>query len=466
MPIKLIVFLIIATTVRLFLALLFPLTADESYYWLWSKHLALSYVDHPPLIAYLNYFFTLGQPSLFGLRLGATLLTLFISLGLFFLARKLFNEQVAVWSVVLFQIIPHYLIIWLTMFVELPLGLFWIISLWLMARIIKSKEPVWWLWLGLAVGLGCLSKYTMFLFWPCLAIFFYLAPAERFWLKRKEFYFSLILSLILFLPVLVWNAQHGWISFTFHEAKATSDAWGINFLPFIGDQLVHFTPFFLFALFPSFLYALKKDDNTRFLFSFSFPLLILFLILSLKIKIWSHWPSTAYLAALPLFAAYFLERKKSLNLFISWISSFSLIVLAILFWVTPGILSHQQQYYSNQQIAAKIPAGLKVFAGTNVTASLLEFYADRPTYLATGFLKPHAIWGEKQYELWGIPNLTKGETVIYFGEDTFLLRENAAKYFGRVVELPDLKLSLIEDYITSNYKFFRLEDYKENGGHP
>ena len=280
MPINLIIFLIIATTVRLVLALLFPLTADESYYWLWSKHLALSYVDHPPVVAYLNFLFTLGQPTIFGLRLGAAFIFLLISLGLFFLARKIFNRTVAAWSVVLFQLIPHYLIVWLTMFVELPLGLFWIVSLWLLARIVKSKEAIWWYWLGLAVGLGYLSKYTMFLFWPCLLLFFYLAPAERFWLKRKEPYLSLILSLILFLPVLAWNAQHGWVSFLFHEAKISSDAWGTSVLPFIGDQLVHFTPFLLFALWPVFRYALKKDDGSRLLFSFSFPLLLLFLLLS------------------------------------------------------------------------------------------------------------------------------------------------------------------------------------------
>ena len=46
--------------IRLILGWLFPLTADESYYWLWSKHLSLSFVDHPAMIAFINYIFTLG----------------------------------------------------------------------------------------------------------------------------------------------------------------------------------------------------------------------------------------------------------------------------------------------------------------------------------------------------------------------------------------------------------------------
>jgi len=31
----------------------YPLTADETYYWVWSKHLAYGYTDHPPMVAWL-----------------------------------------------------------------------------------------------------------------------------------------------------------------------------------------------------------------------------------------------------------------------------------------------------------------------------------------------------------------------------------------------------------------------------
>ncbi|MBU0630296.1 MAG: glycosyltransferase family 39 protein [Candidatus Margulisbacteria bacterium] len=464
MPTNLLLLITVATFFRLVLGILFPLTADESYYWLWSKHLALSYVDHPPMIALVNYLMTLGQANLLTLRFGAALISLGIALLIYFISLDAFNRKVAFWATVLFLILPHYLVIWLTQFVELPLALFWSLALWLMVKIVKTQQKYYWYLLGIVVGLGTLSKYTMFLFWPCLIIFFLISPANRFWLKRKQPYLCLGLSLGLFSPVLVWNSRLAWVSFVFHGAKAGSAAWGSSLLPFIGDQLVHFTPFLIFTLIPVFAYSLKRNDLSRLLFAFSFPVLFVFLLLSLKVKVWAHWPSIGYLAALPLTVAYLDENGKSLKRFILWIALFTSLILVILFWVSPGVLLHQKDYARNRELSALFPKE-KIFARTNVSASLLEFYTGRQTYMATGFLKPGPLWGEKQYELWGIPNLTQAESVIYYGEDTKEFRRAAMQNFTSVALLADIKMNLIEDYIADNYHFFRLAGFKGTG-HP
>jgi 4-amino-4-deoxy-L-arabinose transferase-like glycosyltransferase len=471
MPLNVVVLLTICTAVRLLLSSLFPLTADESYYWLWSKHLALSYVDHPPLIAYVNYLMTHGTADLLLIRMGAVLITLLVSVLIYYLARTLFDDKVAFWSAVLFQILPHFAVIWLTQFVELPLVLCWTAALLVLASIFRTTHyelrvtKLWYL-LGIMIGLGCLSKYTMFLFWPCLIIFFLLSPESRFWLKRHEPYAALALSLVCFLPVLIWNGQHAWVSFAFHGAKASADAWGTNFLPFVGDQLVHYTPFLLFALYNVYRYSLKKNEGTKLLFAFSAPVLLLFFLLSAKIKIWAHWPEVGYIGALPLTVAYLLENGKSLKKFMTWTALFTGLVLLIVLLVSPGVLLRQANYRQNYTLAAKLPPEYKVFAKTNVTASLLEFYLQHPTYLATGFLKPHAIWGEQQYNIWGIPELKKGESILIYTDDYPAFRARAGKYFARLSELPGIKLFLIEDYITDNYKLFKLEGFKGTTGHP
>jgi len=460
------IFLAAATLARIVLSSLFPLSADESYYWLWSKHLALSYVDHPPMVAYINFLTTLGRENLFMLRLGANLLVLSTSILIYFSAKKCFNEKVAFWSAVLFQIIPHYLIIWLTMFVELPLALFWTASLFILIKIIKEQKAKLWYLLAFALGLGYLSKYTMFIFWPCLGLFFVLSPKNRHWLRRKEPYLSALLSVLFFLPVLYWNSQHEWVSFTFHSGKAIGEPWGANLLAFLGDQLVHFTPFLLFALYRIFKYSLKKDESTKLLFCFSAPILILFLVASLKVKIWAHWPSIGYIAALPLAVIYLTENRKSLKGFVSWIAGFCILVLSILFWVSPGVLLHQKEYADNFQLAKSLPRDLKIFAKTNVSASLLEFYAKRQTYLATGFLKTGSPWGEKQYDIWGIPDLERGENVIFFSNDSEKFGRRSEKNFRQVRELTGAKIFLIEDYINRSYKFFRLGGYRGGKDHP
>jgi 4-amino-4-deoxy-L-arabinose transferase-like glycosyltransferase len=470
MPLNIIILLTIFTISRLILSLLFPLTADESYYWLWSKHLSLSYVDHPPMVAFINFLTTFGHENIVLLRLGTVVVTLLTSLLIYFLAKKIFDEKIAFCSVVLFQILPHFAVVWLTMFVELPLVLCWTGALLVLTLAVKekvkSKKAKEWYLLGIIIGLGCLSKYTMFLFWPCLALFFWLAPGQRFWLRRKEPYLCFLLSAVCFLPVFIWNSQHAWVSFTFHGAKASADAWGVNLLPFVGDQLVHFTPFLLFALYNVYRWSLKKDEGTRLLFSFSAPVLILFFLLSAKVKIWAHWPEIGYIGALPLTVAYLIETGKSLKKFMAWIAIFSGLVLAVLLFVSPGVLLHQANYMQNYTLAAKLPPEYKIFAKANVSSSLLEFYTKRSTYLATGFLMSGQPWGEKQYELWGIPELKKGETVLYYGEDNSFFRDRAGQYFDKITELPGVKLYLVEDYITNNYKMFKLEGYKEEGLHP
>ncbi|HLD29988.1 MAG TPA: glycosyltransferase family 39 protein, partial [bacterium] len=343
--------------------------------------------------------------------------------------------------------------------------LFWTASLLILQKIVQEKKDHLWYLLGISVGLGYLSKYTIFLFWPCLIFFLMISPENRSWLKKKEPYLALLLSALFFLPVIVWNSQHAWVSFLFHTGKASADPWGRNFLPFVADQLVHFTPFLLFSLYGISKFALKKDENYRLLFSFSVPFLCLFLLLSLKLKIWAHWPSAGYIALLPLAVAYMMETGKAWKKFMLWVTIFSSLILIVLLWLSPGALWHQKDYAENWQIGKYLPQE-KIFSATNVSSSLLEFYSGRPVYLATGFLKIGEPWGQKQYSLWGIPTLRKGENIVYYGENSELFQKIAQENFARIRGLPDPHLALIEDYISNNYRFFRLEGFKGGMIHP
>lgn len=462
MPKNLLIIIIVAFFIRMTLALLFPLTADESYYWLWSKHLSLSYVEHPPFVGYLNYILTGGKENLFTIRLGTVLISILVTILIYYMAKEIFNKKVAFWSAVLFQILPHFLIIWLTMFVELPLVLFWTAALFIVSKIIREPDKKYWYFLIIPLGLGYLTKYTMFLFWPCLFLFLLISPSQRHWFREKEPYLTFLLSMIFFVPVLFWNFQNDWISFTFHGSRIAGDALFENFLPFVIDQLVHFTPFVIFILYRLLKKYPKKEVGVKFLFCFSFPVLILFALFSLKGKVWAHWTSMGYIAALPLIINYLKERKRS---FFIATSIFTLLILAILLFISPAVLLNRANYAENNKLEKIIPKELKVFSQKNVTASLLEFYTKRQVFLATGFLMENLIWGEKQYNLWGIPDLKRGESIIYFGEDSHFFWKNAPLYFEKITEMPEAKIFLIEDYI-NKYKFFRLDGFKYNKGHP
>ncbi|HYS44840.1 MAG TPA: glycosyltransferase family 39 protein, partial [Rhizomicrobium sp.] len=62
---------------RAIMAAQLPLSADEAYYWLWSRHLAAGYFDHPPMIAWLiNAGTTLFGDTPIGVRFAGVILSL------------------------------------------------------------------------------------------------------------------------------------------------------------------------------------------------------------------------------------------------------------------------------------------------------------------------------------------------------------------------------------------------------
>ena len=83
-----ILFVIFASVFRLIYVSGLNLMPDEAYYFLWSKHLAFSYFDHPPMIAYLFALFNLIIDNQeFVVRLVTILLMAFTSVYAFLLAK-------------------------------------------------------------------------------------------------------------------------------------------------------------------------------------------------------------------------------------------------------------------------------------------------------------------------------------------------------------------------------------------
>lgn len=81
-------------------------------------------------------------------------------------------------------------------------------------RLLKSGDPRWWVAIGAVIGLGMMNKYTMAFFVVGLAVGVFLTPARRLLLNRWLF-IGVVLSLLIFLPNLVWQVRHDFISLTF-----------------------------------------------------------------------------------------------------------------------------------------------------------------------------------------------------------------------------------------------------------
>src|SRR5262245_34823282 len=111
---------------RLWFATRIELVPDEAYYWLWSKHLAASYRDKGPAIAWTIALGTqLFGDTVFGIRFFAVLLAAGVGWQLFSLARRLYDDRTALWCLVVASLLPLYTVGSILMTIDSLSVFFW-----------------------------------------------------------------------------------------------------------------------------------------------------------------------------------------------------------------------------------------------------------------------------------------------------------------------------------------------------
>jgi 4-amino-4-deoxy-L-arabinose transferase-like glycosyltransferase len=200
---------------RLVAAAFTPLTFDEAYYWTWSKALAGGYYDHPPMVALVIRAGTdIAGDTAFGVRLVSILLALPMSYAVYRSAAILFGGvRVAATAAILLNITLMASVGTLIVTPDSPLLVAASFVLLALAKVLETKRGVWWLAAGAAVGLALLSKYSALFFGPAILIWLLFAPKQRYWLLTPWPYLGGLLAFALFSPVIIWNAEHHWVSF-------------------------------------------------------------------------------------------------------------------------------------------------------------------------------------------------------------------------------------------------------------
>ena len=307
------------------------LSEDEAYQWVWSKHLALSYYSKPPLIACAQWLGTrLWGDTAFGVRffsplIGATLGFLLLR----FFAREI-NARAGFFLVLIVTATPL-LAVGSTLLTVDPLAvLFWTATMLAGWRAVQQCSPTSaWLWTGLWMGLGFLSKYTSPLQWMCWAVFFCLWPAARQQLRRPGPYLALLVNLLCTLPVVIWNWQHDWITVR-HVAShgGAGKTWVPTlkyFFEFVGAEFVLLNPWFFGAAAIA-LVALwrmpRRDARMVFCFSMGAPVFLLYVLLSLKSRVQANWIAPSVLPMLCVMVMYWETRWRDMPRLIKlWLGS-------------------------------------------------------------------------------------------------------------------------------------------------
>lgn len=311
------VLVLLFLALRLVLAIWLPLIADEAYGVVASRYPTLSYYDHPPL----GFGFARAAAWLFGteaplaVRLPHVLMGALTAWLIFLVSRRAFGAEAGFWAVGALSVAPFFLAS-AGMFVvpDGPLNLFALAALWLILPALLGDGPLparRWLAAGLAFGLALLSKYTAFLFGASALAMLLATPSGRRELARPWPWLAGMVALACLTPVLVWNAQNGWVSFAFQSNRAATGGLHVqNFFLIQLGQAAYLLPWtWAMALFLV-VRGLWAGGAARVFAAFAAPPILVFGAIGFTTsEPLAHWAMPGFLFAFPLLGAWCAARR-------------------------------------------------------------------------------------------------------------------------------------------------------------
>lgn len=318
------VILAVGLVVRLVFAAVLPLFPDEAYYWDWSRHLAPGYFDHPPGVALTVRFgtallapFGLGATPL-AVRLGAVLAGIVAATATVGIARRIAGERAALLGALAMTVLPLAAAGLVLASPDAPLLATSATALYCI--VCALEEPVrssaslrWWTLAGLCLGAAFWSKYTSILLPVGTALAVSMHSQLRARLREPGPYVACIVATIAFLPVLLWNSRHGWISFTYQLSHGLGTSPGSVVAAalkregdFLGGQAGLASPilFVMAALAVGRTLRWRRNAAEFVLAVIATMAFALFTYSALKKRVEPNWPAPAYIPALALLATH------------------------------------------------------------------------------------------------------------------------------------------------------------------
>jgi 4-amino-4-deoxy-L-arabinose transferase-like glycosyltransferase len=325
---------------RLALSVTLGLGIDESYAVSVSRPLSLGYFDHPPLhfwIAGIAQWLAGSPPAgpWSGLAVRAPFIALFAGTTWFayLVTARLFGDRAGVWAAGTLNLSAVFGLSTASWVLpDGPLMCASLVAMYCVVRALDADGTGWWLAAGAASGLALLSKYHAALLAP--GVFLYLAttPAHRRWLARPGPYLAVGIAAVMFLPDIIWNAHHGWVSFLFQASRGELQhahhlaALGQN----IAGQIGYVLPWVWVPLIIALAGALSagpRDPAQWLLACLAIWPIGLFTLVSLGGNPGlPHWPALGYLMCFPLLGRWAAGR----DLTIWWRTSASVLALVVL----------------------------------------------------------------------------------------------------------------------------------------
>ncbi len=463
----------------------FDLSGDEAHYWEWSRRPALGYYSKGPMVAYVIYASThiLGH-STFAVRLPAVLFSA-ATLGLVFLLtlRVFRSEAAALLAALLLAASPMINVGATIMTIDVLVCFFSIAALVLLWRAIESGALGVWAMAGTVTALAILSKFTAIALLPGLLAFLALSRRDRSLLRTPHPYVYMLISMLAFVPVVIWNASHDWVTFRhlFALGKVNSPAFvNVTWLPdFVFWQMLAMTP----LIFATILWgacmsvaralgrvplpvagdsdvAANAEDRRGHLFvqSFALPVFLFYLVLSLHQRILPNWPALGYFPAAAAAGAVIAERLQGpnrrfwriwlavcigLGLTVSLAGRFPSVLYAV--GASPARLpsARLEGWRELGECVGRIVSDMGgeskvfIFSESYQIAGQVAFYTEGHPVT---YCEPRFGRRLNQYDFWPGCGDFVGKNGVYVGKMSSQVRESLESAFASVVEQPALEV--------------------------
>ena len=419
---------------------LFP---EEAYYWNYAAHLDIGYLDHPPMVAWLIHLGTaLFGDGEFGVRIPLVLCSLVTAFFVFRLAALLFDARAAQIALLLAQVLPFFFLTGFMMTPDAPLTACWAGALYFLALALLREKASAWFGLGVCLGLGMLSKYTIALLGPATLLFLALDARSRRWFRHPAPYAAVALSIAIFSPVIIWNARHQWASFAFQSADRVAEARRFSTHELLLAILALLTPVVILRVWKT-LRGAPGEDARRRLFARIYTLvpLSVFLLFSFTHRVKLNWTGPLWLAVIPAIAAALVPLADQPPALIqrAWRATVALLVLVQITFLTHLAFGFPWMGYTEDMALlpvgwsemgraledrrAAIPAPpngrvLLVGLDRNFIASEAAFYHSQPRDAVRETTGAH-LFGSRalMYEFWFPPREQAGATLLLVSFD-------------------------------------------------
>lgn len=396
----------------LFLATFFIIpTITSFYYYAWGKHLAWSYFDGPPMIA---YFFHISQ-AIFGNTFFSINIVGFFCLitGAYYIYKTgclLQNQQTGLISALIWVALPTTTeSIFLRVLYDAPLNLFTILSFYYFARYISVKRFSDLYLSAFFIGAMILSKYTAGV--TVIGLFFYLVfSKQRQVFKSVHFYLATLLILIMVSPVIYWNINHHWVSITyllnFHSQSQNHSTLIYSLLALMLALLANYSAFLVLTAFGWIKYRKTKSISNNSVLELNYALLFFGLLFWIIAILFGGDARVVYLTPLgmniALASGYIIARydyNRFFRICYPVFLCFSLAMIMVDVWPIANYLKKSRAYSVIKNAVNQpeiIKKGQPVVAGYYTNAAVLSFFMpNEPVYaIPCGDINQYQYWSE------------------------------------------------------------------------